>query len=103
VIVAFSVSPVGEQHHVAAAVAACVRIVRESGLPNETNAMFTNLEGDWDDIQRVLAACLAECEKHAPRVSMVVKVDHHPGAGHEHSLAYKTERVERVLADPDAG
>jgi uncharacterized protein YqgV (UPF0045/DUF77 family) len=98
VLVAFSISPLGADHHVGDAVAECVRIVRESGLPNETNAMFTNLEGDWDQIQAVLKACIEACERHAPRVSLVLKLDHHPGAGHEHSLAYKTRRVEEALA-----
>jgi uncharacterized protein YqgV (UPF0045/DUF77 family) len=99
VIVAFSISPLGADHHVGDAVAECVRIVRESGLPNETNAMFTNLEGDWDQIQAVIKSCIEACERHAPRVSLVLKLDHHPGAGHEHSLAYKTRRVEEALAD----
>jgi uncharacterized protein YqgV (UPF0045/DUF77 family) len=98
VIVAFSVSPAGQDHHVGDAVAECVRIVRESGLPNETNAMFTNIEGEWDEIQAVLKACIDACERHGPRVSMVMKLDHHPGAGHEHTLTYKTERIERALA-----
>lgn len=98
-LVAFSVSPVGEDHHVGDAVAECVRIVRASGLPNETNAMFTNLEGEWDEIQAVLEACLAACERYAPRVSMVVKIDHHPGAGHEHTFDYKVRRVEAAI-DP---
>ncbi len=38
---------------VSASVADCrLRLVkdRESGLPNETNAMFTNVEGDWDEV-----------------------------------------------------
>lgn len=48
-IVAFSISPAvtGEDGGVAEAVAEAVRVVRESGLPNETNAMFTNVEGEW--------------------------------------------------------
>ena len=96
-IVAFSVAPVGDTHHVGAAVAECVRAVRASGLPNETNAMFTNLEGEWDEIAAVLKQCLDICERYGPRVSMVVKLDHHPGAGHEHTLAYKRQRVEDAL------
>jgi len=96
-IVAFSVAPVGESHHVGDAVAECVRAVRESGLPNETNAMFTNLEGEWEEIAAVLKQCLDICERYGPRVSMVVKLDHHPGAGHEHTLAYKRQRVEDAL------
>ncbi|MEO7628886.1 MAG: thiamine-binding protein, partial [Nocardioides sp.] len=44
-IVAFSISPTSadETGSVTEAVAAAVRVVRESGLPNETNAMFTNI------------------------------------------------------------
>jgi len=53
-IVAFSIAPAGpdDTGSYAAAVAEAVRIVRASGLPNETNAMFTNIEGDWDEVWR---------------------------------------------------
>ena len=51
-IVAFSISPTAtdETGSVSEAVAAAVRVVRESGLPNETNAMFTNIEGTWSNL-----------------------------------------------------
>ena len=98
-IVAFSVSPVGEQHHVGDAVAECVRAVRESGLPHETTAMFTNVEGEWDELQALMKRCIDICEGYAPRVSLTMKLDHHPGAGHEHSLAYKVRRVEAALEE----
>lgn len=44
-LVAFSISPstADDTGGVSEAVAAAVRVVRESGLPNETNAMFTAL------------------------------------------------------------
>ena len=47
-LVAFSVSPVGssaDDGSVHEAVAAAVRVVRASGLPNQTDAMFTTIEG----------------------------------------------------------
>lgn len=44
-IVAFSVSPLGVGEYVADT----VRVVRESGLPNRTDAMFTSIEGEWDE------------------------------------------------------
>ena len=46
-IVAFSISPTptSEDGSVAEAVAAAVRVVRDSGLPYELNSMFTNIEG----------------------------------------------------------
>jgi uncharacterized protein YqgV (UPF0045/DUF77 family) len=57
-LVAFSVAPSGATDRdgsVSAAVAAAVRVVRDSGLPYETNAMFTNIEGEWvqGDMSRV--------------------------------------------------
>lgn len=46
-LVAFSVSPSGgdDTGGVRAAVAEAIRVVRASGLPNETNAMFTKIRG----------------------------------------------------------
>lgn len=48
-IVAFSISPTSSDDtgSVSEAVAAAVRVVRESGLPHELNSMFTNIEGAW--------------------------------------------------------
>ena len=42
-IVAFSVTPLGVGEDVGEYVA--VRVVRESGLPNRTDAMFTSVKG----------------------------------------------------------
>src|SRR5215210_2269647 len=96
-IVAFSISPTAadETGSVSQAVAAAVRIVRESGLPNETNAMFTNVEGDWDDVMDLLKRCSEAAASRAPRVSMVVKIDHRPGA--DDMLHSKVASVERQL------
>jgi uncharacterized protein YqgV (UPF0045/DUF77 family) len=47
-IAAFSITPIGAGDSVSASVADAVRLVRASGLPNETNAMFTNVEGERD-------------------------------------------------------
>lgn len=46
-LVAFSVTPIGVGEYVAEYVADAVRVVRESGLPNRTDAMFTTVAGDW--------------------------------------------------------
>ena len=65
--------PAGDS--VSEAVAEAVRIVRESGLPNETNAMFTNLEGEWDEVMAVVKAAVDAVAARAPRVSVVIKAD----------------------------
>jgi uncharacterized protein (TIGR00106 family) len=53
-IVAFSVTPLGVGESVGDHVAEAVRVVRESGLPNRTDAMFTSIEGEWDEVMDVV-------------------------------------------------
>ncbi|HWE55408.1 MAG TPA: MTH1187 family thiamine-binding protein [Acidimicrobiales bacterium] len=74
-IAAFSITPLGAGESVGELVADCVRIVRASGLANETNAMFTNVEGPYDDVMAVIKACVYHVATKAPRVSVVVKMD----------------------------
>lgn len=99
VLVAFSVSPMGGSDSVSQAVAACVQLVRDSGLPNETNAMFTNVEGPYDQVMALVGRCIERCAAEAPRVSVTLKLDHRPG--HDDALREKVARVEAHLAVED--
>ena len=65
-IAAFSITPLGIGESVGAAVAEAIRLVRASGLPNETNAMFTNVEGEWDEVMNLIKSCVIEVSKSAP-------------------------------------
>jgi uncharacterized protein (TIGR00106 family) len=93
---AFSISPLGAGDSVGDAVADAVRIVRESGLPNETNAMFTNIEGEWSEVMGVLKQCIDSVAAGAPRVSVVVKIDYRPGS--DDMMHRKVETIERRLS-----
>jgi uncharacterized protein (TIGR00106 family) len=95
-IAAFSITPLGVGESVSGFVADAVRLVRESGLPNETNAMFTNVEGDWDEVMALIKACVMKVSEAAPRVSVVIKVDHRPGVSS--ALRDKVEAIEERLA-----
>jgi len=98
VLVAFSVAPAGgESDSVSAAVAAAVRVVRESGLPCETNAMFTNIEGEWDEVMAVVKRAVDVVAASAPRVSLVLKADIRPG--YTGQLTAKVARIEEHLAE----
>jgi len=78
-IVAFSVTPLGVGPDVADYVADAVRVVRASGLPNRTDAMFTSVEGEWDEVMAVVKAAVDAVAARAPRVSMTLKADIRPG------------------------
>jgi uncharacterized protein (TIGR00106 family) len=102
-LVAFSVAPSGTGRadgSVSEAVAAAIRVVRESGLPNRTDAMFTTIEGpDWDTVMDVVKRATEAVEPFGSRVSLVLKADIRPG--YEGQLQAKVERVEAALATQD--
>lgn len=99
-LVAFSVAPSGGDSEatdasVHDAVAAAVRIVRESGLPNHTDSMFTTLEGEWDEVFDVIKRATEAVGQYGSRVSLVLKADIRPGYSGE--LTAKVERMEAAL------
>ncbi len=96
-IVAFSISPSSGDEHggVSEAVAQAVRIVRESGLPHETNAMFTNVEGEWDEVMGVIKRAVDAVAARSARVGLVLKADIRPG--HTDQLQAKVASVEARL------
>ncbi len=108
-LIAFSVAPSGagpadadEPDHssdsVSQAVAEAVRIVRDSGLPHRTDAMFTTIEGDWDECLDVVKRACEAVGRYGSRVSLVLKADIRPG--HFGELDGKVQRVEALLAPP---
>ena len=100
--VAFSVAPSGPRpdgtdhgDSVHDAVAAAVRIVREAGLPNRTSSMFTEVEGEWDEVFAVVKAATEAVGAYGARVSLVLKADIRPG--HFGELDGKIERLEKAI------
>lgn len=92
----------------ALAVADAVRVVRESGLPNRTDAMFTTIEGSWDECMDVVRRACDAVAHHGERVSLVLKADIRTAPGRvEGQLDGKVERLEaaleRVEGEPGRG
>jgi uncharacterized protein YqgV (UPF0045/DUF77 family) len=102
-LVAFSVAPSGTGPSVAGAVADAVRVVRASGLPHRTDAMFTTVEGEWEECMDVVRRACEAVGRHGERVSLVLKADIRPGRTGE--LDGKLERLEAAIGreQPPAG
>jgi uncharacterized protein YqgV (UPF0045/DUF77 family) len=102
-IVALSISPSGPpldgttapDAGVSEVIAEAIGIIRASGLPCETNAMFTNIEGDWDEVMGVVKQAVGLVATRYPRVGIVLKADIRPG--HQGQLKAKVDRVEEHL------
>lgn len=98
-LIAFSVAPAivedatGSVSH---AVARAIQVVRESGLPTATSSMFTEIEGEWDEVMAVVKAACDVVAEVSPRVSLVLKADIRPGFTGQ--LTAKVDRVEALLA-----
>ena len=101
-LVAFSVAPSTSDAEggVAAAVADAVALVRASGLPHRTDAMFTTIEGEWEECMDLVRACVDAVAAHGPRVSLGLKADIRPGRSGE--LTGKLERLERAVESAGA-
>lgn len=102
-ILAFSVAPMGAGEmgrespdgSVSEAVAAAIRIVRASGLPHRTSSMFTEIEGEWDEVFDVVKRATEAVLPYGSRVSLVMKADIRPGRTGE--LDAKLERLEKAV------
>lgn len=105
-LVAFSVAPSGAPRDssgaapnadasVHDAVAAAVSVVRASGLPHRTTSMFTEIEGEWDEVFAVVKAATDAVLPFGSRVSLVLKADIRPGRTGE--IDGKIERLEAAI------
>lgn len=100
-LLAFSIAPSSpdDQGSYAQAVAAALRVVRESGLPHDLGSMFTTIEGEWDEVMAVVKACVDAMEPYGDRVGLVMKADIR--AGRTGQMEAKVNRVNTLLGQPD--
>ncbi|MFE1665877.1 MTH1187 family thiamine-binding protein [Microbacterium sp. P02] len=103
-LIAFSVAPSGTGRadgSVHDAVAAAVRVVRDSGLPHRTTSMFTEIEGEWDEVMAVVKGATEAVLPFGSRVSLVLKADIRPGFTGE--IDAKIARLEAAIGDDVVG
>ena len=78
-LVAVSIAPVGTGEELSKEVAQVVKIIRESGLPNKTYSMFTEIEGEWDAVMDVVKRATFVLAEKGIRTEVVLKADIRPG------------------------
>ncbi len=99
-VVFLTITPIGTATpSVSRHVAGVHRVLRESGLVHQLTAMGTIIEGDLDEILRVVRRMHeAPFGDGAVRVSTLVKIDDRRDK--EHTIARKMRSVEEKLAAP---
>lgn len=94
-LVAVAIAPFGVGDELAPEVAEVVRVIRESGLPNKTYSMFTEIEGEWDEVMRVVKDATMVLAEKGIRTEVVLKADVRPGF--ENMLERKVAVVDALL------
>ena len=94
-LVAVAIAPFGVGDELAEHVAEVVRVIRESGLPSKTSSMFTEIEGEWDEVMRVVKDATMVLAEKGIRTEVVLKADVRPGF--ENMLERKVAVVDALL------
>lgn len=94
-LIAVAVAPFGVGNELAQEVAEVVKIIRESGLPNRTTAMFTEIEGEWDEVMAVVKQATFVLAEKGIRTEVVLKADIRPG--HVNTINSKIDKVNDIL------
>lgn len=79
-LIAVCIAPCGTGDEFAPYVAQIVKIIRASGLSSRTNSMFTEIEGEWDDVMAVIKKATFYLADQGIRTEVVLKADIRPGA-----------------------
>ena len=92
---AVAIAPGGVGPEVSEYVSQAIAVIRDSGLPNETNAMFTNIEGDLDQVLHVVRDATRKFALQGYRTSVTLKLDIRPGFSGQ--IKEKPELVNEIL------
>lgn len=91
-LVAVAIAPFGVGDELASEVAEVVKVIRDSGLKNRTYSMFTEIEGEWDAVMKVVKDATFVLAEKGIRTEVIMKMDIRPG--YENMMDEKIKRME---------
>ena len=94
-LIAVAIAPFGVGDELSSEVAEVVKVIRESGLPNRTYSMFTEIEGEWDEVMRVVRDATFVLAEKGIRTEVILKADVRPGFSR--MMGEKVARVNALL------
>lgn len=94
-LVAVAIAPFGEGEELSQYVAQVVEVIRASGLKNRTYSMFTEIEGEWDEVMDCVKRATFVLAERGIRTEVVLKADIRPGF--ENTMEGKVKRLEERL------
>ena len=96
-LVAVSIAPVGVGEELSEYVAEVVKVIKNSGLKNQTYSMFTEIEGPYDEVMAVIKEATFVLADKGVRTIVSIKADIRPGF--ENTMTGKIERLNERLGE----
>jgi uncharacterized protein (TIGR00106 family) len=94
-LVEFSIVPIGVGSSIGNKLAEVLKIVDASRLPYKVNPMGTVIEGEWDDVMKLVKKCHTTIIKTEERVVTSITIDDRPGKPNR--IDEKVKSIERRL------
>ena len=94
-LVAVAIAPFGVGDELSNEVAEVVKVIRDSGLPNKTYSMFTEIEGEWDEVMKVVKNATFVLAEKGIRTEVIMKMDIRPG--YNNMMTEKIDRMENQM------
>ena len=94
-LVAVAIVPFGVGDELSKEVAEVVKVIRDSGLPNKTYSMFTEIEGEWDEVMKVVKNATFVLAEKGIRTEVIMKMDIRPG--YNNMMTEKIDRMENQM------
>lgn len=94
-LVEFSIVPIGSGSSIGARLAEVLDIVDSSGLPYKINPMGTVVEGEWDDIMKLIKKCHKAVMKSEERAVTTITIDDRKGKPNR--IEEKVKSIEKRL------
>ncbi len=94
-LVEFSIIPIGVGSSIGDQLAEVLKIVDTSGLPYKINPMGTVVEGEWDEVMKLIKKCHGIVMKRGDRALTTISIDDRKGKPNR--IDEKVKSIERRI------
>ncbi|MCL2568841.1 MAG: thiamine-binding protein [Oscillospiraceae bacterium] len=99
-LISVSIYPMSAGETLSAHVAEVIKVIEASGLPSRTTSMATEMEGEWDDVMKVVKDATFVLANKGFRTGVALRADIRPG--YINTLKSKVEKLDSILGDKRA-
>ena len=97
-LIELSIIPVGHNPHMSGELAKALQLIHASGLLYRLTPSGTCIEGEWDDVMRLVRQCHERVRKNTPHVITLIKIE--DDADERHKLTRNVASVEEKVGHP---